>query len=143
VRPVRASISVAGDGTAGQLGHFRVEVEHPPYALGEFEWLATIGTVAEGIGAIALAVALRRERAAALLLLVFGLMKLAMPLFPVDALGAPATSAGRVHNVLGSLTLPLSLGRAPAVRSAPAEGKPIRSRNRGGTGDCDGGGTGR
>jgi Protein of unknown function (DUF998) len=74
------------------------------YALGEFEWLATIGTVAEGIGAIALAVALRRERAAALLLLVFGLMKLAMPLFPVDALGAPATSAGRVHNVLGNLT---------------------------------------
>jgi Protein of unknown function (DUF998) len=51
------------------------------YALGDFGWLATIGTVAEGVGAIALAVALRRERAAALLLLVFGLMKLAMPLF--------------------------------------------------------------
>jgi hypothetical protein len=74
------------------------------YALGDFGWLATIGTVAEGVGAIALAVALRRERAAALLLLVFGLVKLAMPLFPVDALGAPATSAGRVHSVLGILT---------------------------------------
>ena len=74
------------------------------YALGDFGWLATIGTVAEGVGAIALAVALRRERAAALLLLVFGLMKLAMPLFPVDALGAPATPAGRVHSVLGILT---------------------------------------
>jgi hypothetical protein len=74
------------------------------YALGEFEWLATIRTVAQGVGAIALAVALRRERAAAVLLLVFGLMKLAMPLFPVDALGAPATSAGRVHDWLGNLT---------------------------------------
>lgn len=81
------------------------------YALGDFRWLATMMTVAEGVGAIALAVALRRERAAALLLLVFGLMKLALPLFPVDALGAPATSEGRVHNVLGNLTfflLPLA-----------------------------------
>jgi hypothetical protein len=77
------------------------------YALGEFVWLATIMTVAEGVGAIALAVALRRERAAALLLLVFGLMKLAMPLFPVDALGMLPTSAGRVHNVLGNLTFVL------------------------------------
>jgi hypothetical protein len=74
------------------------------YALGDFGWLATIMTVAEGVGAIALAVALRRERVAALLLLVFGVMKLAMPLFPVDALGAPATSAGRVHNWLGNIT---------------------------------------
>ena len=74
------------------------------YALGDFGWLATIMTVAEGVGAMALAVALRRERVAALLLLVFGVMKLAMPLFPVDALGTPATSAGRVHNVLGNLT---------------------------------------
>ena len=74
------------------------------YALGDFGWLATIMTVAEGVGAIALAVALRLERVAALLLLVFGVMKLAMPLFPVDALGTPATSAGRVHNVLGNLT---------------------------------------
>ena len=40
------------------------------YALGDFGWLATIMTVAEGVGAIALAVALRRERVAALLLLV-------------------------------------------------------------------------
>ena len=66
--------------------------------------VATIRTVAQGVGAIGLAVALRRERAAAVLLLVFGLMKLAMPLFPVDALGAPATSAGRVHDWLGNLT---------------------------------------
>jgi Protein of unknown function (DUF998) len=71
------------------------------YALGDFGWLATILTVAEGVGAIALAVALRRERAAALLLLVFGLLKLAQPLFPVDAAGTPPTSAGRVHSVLG------------------------------------------
>ncbi len=48
--------------------------------------------------------ALRRERVGALLLLVFGLLKLAMPLFPVDALGAPATSAGQMHNLLGTLT---------------------------------------
>jgi Protein of unknown function (DUF998) len=109
------------------------------YALGDFGWLATIGTVAEGVGAIALAVALRRERAAALLLLVFGLMKLAMPLFLVDALGAPATSAGRVHSVLGILTFfPVSLGGPPAVRSVAADGEPTRSRNRGGIGDCDG-----
>jgi Protein of unknown function (DUF998) len=77
------------------------------YALGEFGWLPTIMMVAEGVGAIALAVALRRERAAAFLLLVFGLMKLVMPLFPVDALGMPPTSAGRVHNVLGNLTFVL------------------------------------
>jgi hypothetical protein len=47
-------------------------------------------------------------------------MKLAMPLFPVDALGAPATSAGRVHSVLGILTgrpdwalKPFGLGARP------------------------------
>jgi Protein of unknown function (DUF998) len=89
------------------------------YALGDFGWLAAIGTVAQGVGAIALAVALRRQRAAAMLLLVFGLMKLALPLFPVDALGAPATSAGRVHNWLGNLTFWLfpvaALGAAGAI----------------------------
>ena len=74
------------------------------YALGDFWWLATIRTLAQGIGPIALAVALRRERVGALLLLVVGLLKLAMPLFPVDALGTPATSAGQVHNLLGNVT---------------------------------------
>jgi len=74
------------------------------YALGEFGWLATIRTVAQGVGPIALAVALRRERLGALLLLVFGLLKLAMPLFPVDALGTPATSAGQMHDLLGNVT---------------------------------------
>src|SRR5215213_1877758 len=81
------------------------------YALGEFRWLASTRTLAEGVGAIALAVALlleravpRVERAAALLLLAFGLLKLAMPLFPVDALGMPATSAGQIHNILGNVT---------------------------------------
>jgi hypothetical protein len=49
-------------------------------------------------------VALRRERLGALLLLVVGLLKLAMPLFPVDALGTPETSAGQVHNLLGNVT---------------------------------------
>ena len=68
------------------------------YALGDFGWLATIRTLAQGIGPIALAVALRHERVGALLLLVVGLLKLALPLFPVDALGAPATSTGQMHN---------------------------------------------
>ncbi|HZA74167.1 MAG TPA: hypothetical protein VE476_14820 [Propionibacteriaceae bacterium] len=49
-------------------------------------------------GPIALAVALRHKRVGALLLLVVGLLKLALPLFPVDALGAPATSTGQMHN---------------------------------------------
>ena len=53
---------------------------------------------------IALAVALRRERVGALLLLVFGLLKLAMLFFPVDALGAPVISAGQMHNLFGTLT---------------------------------------
>ena len=74
------------------------------YALGDFRWLATIRTLAEGVAAIALAMALRRERAAALLLVVVGLLKLAIPLFPVDALGMPATPAGQMHNVLGNVT---------------------------------------
>ena len=74
------------------------------YALGDLGWLATIRTVAQGLGPIALAVALRRERVGALLLLVVGLLKLAMPLFPVDPLGTPATSAGQMHNLLGNLT---------------------------------------
>ena len=74
------------------------------YALGDFGWLATIRTLAQGIGPIALAVALRRERVGALLLLVVGALKLAMPLFPVDALGTPATSAGQIHDLLGNLT---------------------------------------
>src|ERR671911_306304 len=46
----------------------------------------------------------RLQRAAALILLVVGLLKLAMPLFPVDALGTPATRSGQIHNVLGNLT---------------------------------------
>jgi hypothetical protein len=74
------------------------------YALGDFGWLATIRTLAQGIGPIALAVALRRERLGALLLLVVGLLKLVMPLFPVDALGTTATSAGQVHDLLGNVT---------------------------------------
>src|SRR3954452_23453904 len=74
------------------------------YALGDFSWLATMRTVAQALGPIALAVALRRERLGALLLLLFGLLKLAMLLFPVDALGAPVTSAGQMHNLLGNLT---------------------------------------
>ena len=74
------------------------------YALAEFGWIATIRTLAQGIGPIALAVALRRERVGALLLLVVGVMKLAMPLFPVDALGTPATRAGQMHDLLGNLT---------------------------------------
>jgi hypothetical protein len=74
------------------------------YALGDFGWLATIRTLAQGIGPIALAVALHRERVGALLLVVVGLLKLAMPLFPVDALGTPGTSAGQVHNLLGNVT---------------------------------------
>ena len=73
------------------------------YALGGFGWLATTGTVAQGLGALGLAVALRQERVAAALLGVFGLAKLAMPLFPVDPLGTPATPTGQVHNVLGNL----------------------------------------
>ena len=74
------------------------------YALTDFEWLATIRTLAQGVGPIALAVALRRERAGALLLLIVGILKLAMPLFPVDALGTPTTSTGQIHNLLGNLT---------------------------------------
>ena len=61
-------------------------------------------TVAQALGPIALALALRRERLGAVLLLVFGLLKLAMLVFPVDALGAPVTSAGQMHNLLGNLT---------------------------------------
>ena len=79
------------------------------YALGDFGWLAKIRTLAEGVAAIALAMALRRERAAALLLVVVGLLKLAIPLFPVDALGMPATPAGQMHNVLGNVTFFLFL----------------------------------
>jgi hypothetical protein len=72
------------------------------YALGDGRWVATTGTIAESVGAIGLAIALRHQRAAGLLV-VFGLMKLAMPLFPVDALGTPTSDTGQVHNVLGNL----------------------------------------
>jgi Protein of unknown function (DUF998) len=74
------------------------------YALGGFGWLATIRTFAQGVGPIALAVALRLDRAGTVLLLVVGLLKLTLPLFPVDALGTPATRAGQIHNLLGNLT---------------------------------------
>jgi Protein of unknown function (DUF998) len=84
------------------------------YALGNFGWLASTRTVVEGVGVIALAVSLLLERAltppvrlvraAALILLVVGLLKLAIPLFPVDPLGTRPTSAGQIHNVLGNLT---------------------------------------
>ena len=72
--------------------------------LGGLRRLATIRTVAQGVGPIALAVALRRERVGAFLLLVVGLLKLAMSFFPVYALGASVTSAGQMHNLLGTLT---------------------------------------
>ena len=48
------------------------------------------------------AVAMRVERGAALLLVVVGVLILVMPLFPVDAMGTPATRAGQVHNILGT-----------------------------------------
>jgi Protein of unknown function (DUF998) len=73
------------------------------YALGSYGWLAAVGTLAEGLGALGLAVALRQKRSAAALLGIFGLAKLMMPLFPVDPLGTPATTTGQVHNVLGNL----------------------------------------
>ena len=81
------------------------------YALAKFRWLATAGT-SRSVGVIALAVALllepavagRVERAAAMLLVVVGALKLAMPLFPVDAIGTPATRAGQLNNILGNLT---------------------------------------
>jgi Protein of unknown function (DUF998) len=121
------------------------------YALGGFGWLATARTLVEGVGAIALAVALllgramarRVERAAALLLLVVGLLKLAMPLFPVDALGTPATSAGQVHNILGkSDFFPVSISRPSTVPSVGANGQPTGSRGRSGAGGRDSWGVG-
>jgi hypothetical protein len=74
------------------------------YALGGFGWLVVTRTLAQAVGPIALAVALRREGAGALLLLILGCLKLAMPLFPVDPLGMPSTRAGQIHDVLGNLT---------------------------------------
>jgi hypothetical protein len=74
------------------------------YALGDASWLATIRTVAQAVGPPALAVALRIDRVGASLLLAFGLLKAAMLFFPVDALGSPATTAGQIHNLLGTVT---------------------------------------
>jgi len=108
------------------------------YALGDFRWLATIRTLAEGVAAIALAMALRRtsRRAAA------GGSR------PPET-GHTAVSgrcAGDACDACGSDAqrarqrnfLPVSFGGPPAVPSAAAEGKSTHSRNRCGTGDCDG-----
>ena len=106
VAAVAAALDLLVLGTAPLVSPEVDPVSRPvsEYALGDFRWLATIRTLAEGVAAIARAMALRRERAAALLLVVVGLLKLAIPLFPVDALGMPATPAGQMHNVLGNVT---------------------------------------
>jgi len=81
------------------------------YALGRFGWMSFVGTMAVGIGAIALAIAWRRHRLLSLVIGVFGVIKIFQPFFPVDPLGTPATTTGTVHNVLGNLAfflLPLA-----------------------------------
>ena len=81
------------------------------YALGRIGWLTLIGTLAVGIGAIALAIAWRRHPLLAVVIGVFGVAKIAQPFFLADAFGAPATTTGTVHDVLSKLafySLPLA-----------------------------------
>ena len=83
--------------------------------------------------------ALRRERLGAVLLLVFGLLKSATPFFLLDVLGAPVTSAGEMHNLLGNLTF-FPLPAAASVLFRPSTGKGGCSGSAGccGAGDRDG-----
>ena len=66
-----------------------------------------LATLAVGIGALALTVALRligprRSTVGLVLLVVFGLAKMAQAFFPIDV-GNEATTIGVIHNVLGTV----------------------------------------
>jgi hypothetical protein len=72
------------------------------YALGAFGVLSPIAMIAVGLGALALAAALREARAGAILLAVYGIAKIVQAFFPINAPGT-ASTAGAVHDLLGNL----------------------------------------
>ncbi|GEL22885.1 hypothetical protein PSU4_18390 [Pseudonocardia sulfidoxydans NBRC 16205] len=81
------------------------------YALGAYGWAAAVATGIVGLGALALAWAVRTQtRPAAVVLAIFGAAKVAQAFFPIDPAGV-VTTTGQVHNVLGNIaffTLPLA-----------------------------------
>lgn len=88
------------------------------YALGSFGLAAGVTTALVGVGALVLAWVLRRLRAGALVLAVFGAAKVVQAFFPIDAPGT-STTTGAVHNALGTLAfLALPLAAALTVRAA-------------------------
>lgn len=106
-----------------QPGVDPVESATSSYAHGTAGALSQVGTLAAGVGALSLAVALAhlRSRTGALvgliLLVVFGVAKVVQSFFPIDLDGV-TTTAGTVHNLTGNLAffaLPVAavlLGRA-------------------------------
>lgn len=88
------------------------------YVHGTAGFAALIGTVAAGLGALCLVLALRPARTGRragvglALLAVFGIAKVVQAFFPIDPAEAEATTAGAVHNVLGNVaffTLPVAV----------------------------------
>ncbi|GAY11988.1 DUF998 domain-containing protein [Pseudonocardia sp. N23] len=81
------------------------------YTLGTFGVVASGATAFVGLGALALAWAVREQAGpAALVLAVFGAVKVPQAFFPIDPLGALSTT-GLVHDVLGTIAffaLPLA-----------------------------------
>lgn len=88
------------------------------YALGAYGSAAGVATAIVGLGAMALAWAVRSQtRPAAIVLAIFGAAKLVQAFFPIDPAGA-ATSTGLVHDVLGNVAFfALPLAAVLAVRA--------------------------
>ena len=77
------------------------------YAVGDYGALKVFTTLAVGLGALALTVALhlidqRRSTLGLVLLGVFGLTKVGQAFFPIDV-GNETTTTGSIHNILGTV----------------------------------------
>ncbi|MGD9986950.1 DUF998 domain-containing protein [Pseudonocardia sp.] len=88
------------------------------YALGAYGAAAGVATGIVGLGALALAWAVRAQtRPAAIVLALFGAAKVAQAFFPIDPPGVE-TAAGLTHNVLGNVAFfALPLAAVLAVRA--------------------------
>ncbi len=100
------------------------------YAVGSYGLLSSLATFAVGIGALALAVALRRSiprglsRSGIMLLVVFGVSKLLQAFFPIDIdPDVATTTAGSIHNLIGNIAF-FALPIATVLISRSLEHRP-------------------
>lgn len=82
------------------------------YVHGAFGFFSPIATAAVGLGALALAGALKKARSGAVVLAIFGVAKVLQAFFPIDQQDT-STTGGVLHDVLGNIAFfafPIAVG---------------------------------